>query len=421
MTSVPPWLPPRVGFSRAGSAQDRSLPLGLLSLAASARAHGADPMLLDRDDALAAAPSLVVVDGESGSPTEVREHLEVLARRFPGVDLCLATGVGRDSDNQPESRLESLRYVLRGEAEPTLGELLHALRSGRREFSGVRGLDWRDRDGVLHREPDRPLTLTPTAHPEPAWDLCPDVLRERLPRGFAPWLTSWTCPPTCPTCHGSFGRSVRVRDRGHALAQARRVLAEGARGLGFLDEVFDHDVFAAKALLRGLLKFERPTRLAFARGLRAETIDLELATLLARAGLRRVDVPIQTASPRLQSLLHEHRDMGATRRSVAHLADAGIFVTGTFQIGAPGEDATDRRITRSFAQSAAFHRIRFRTRSSAFPVNPRGNALPGLTPVEARRACLQARLSCAWAPARAWRVVRWTGRQLLGAGITGRI
>jgi radical SAM superfamily enzyme YgiQ (UPF0313 family) len=363
------------------------------------------------------APSLVVVDGESGSPSEVREHLEGLAKRFPSADLCLATGVGRDLSNDPDSRLTSLRYVLRGEAEPALGELLQALRMGRREFSGVHGLDWRDRDGVLHREPDRPLTLTPTAHPEPAWDLCPDALRERLPRGFAPWLTSWTCPPTCPTCHGSFGRSVRVRDRDHALAEARRVLQEGARGLGLLDEVFDHDVYAAKALLRGLLQLDQPTRLVFARGLRAEAIDLELATLLYSAGLRRVDVPIRTASPRLQKLLHEHRDMDATRRSVAHLVRAGIFVSGTFLVGAPGEDAVDRRATCNFARRSGFHQVRYRTAGTEFPANPRGHTLPRLAPKEARRACIQARIASAWAPSRALRVASWTGRRLLGVGI----
>jgi radical SAM superfamily enzyme YgiQ (UPF0313 family) len=236
--------------------------------------------------------------------------------------------------------------------------------------------------------------------PLPAWDLVDRaryVPRRPGRRPLAAVVTSRSCAPGCPTCHGSFGQVVRGRPVAAVLAEVERLVrGQGVRELVLQDEVFNHDPARARTLLEGLVRLSPELRLRIPSGLRGDRLDGELCALLARAGLRAVDVPIDTAAPELQRRLKLNLDLDEAARGVQRLTLAGIVVRGTFHLGWPGETADERRTTTRFARRAALHRARFSPACDS-PLWP-----PGGPPVtDERRACLRAALAFQASPARA--------------------
>ena len=122
-------------------------------------------------------------------------------------DLPIVLG-GIHASLFPEHALEvsTADYVLRGEAEESLPELLDAIAAGR-GFQEIGGLTWRDKDGTVRSNPSRPLLSSQAleAGPAPAFDL----LHDGEYQGIA-LESSRGCAFNCAFCSIPYRRSFRA-------------------------------------------------------------------------------------------------------------------------------------------------------------------------------------------------------------------
>ena len=194
-------------------------------------------------------------------------------------------------------------------------------------------------------------------------------------------MTARACPEGCPSCHHSFGRTVRYRPLAEVEAEAGAARARGASELVVLDEAFDHDPAHALAVAESLARVAFP-RVVLANPLLGEAIDARLAEALAAAGLREARLRAGPP-PRLQGLLRSHQDRRALASSARALQEAGIAVRLELTLGWPGEDATDRRSTARLAWSLPWTRLSVRpaweagaaATASVMPTPPRARVL----------------------------------------------
>jgi anaerobic magnesium-protoporphyrin IX monomethyl ester cyclase len=343
---VYPYFRPRV---------DRSLfrfpPLGLLYVAAAARAAGHEVRVLDctflrREEAarLALAARADVVGISCLSTLE--DDCFGLARLLRGRCRLLVAG-GPLPTCDPGRFLRDFDVVVRGEGERTIVDLLAALEDGR-DLAGVPGVVTRDRqDGEI--APPRPFERDLDSLPLPARDLLPNAAyladgRRRQGAAVTTVMSTRGCPYECDFCSNVvFGASYRARSPGGVVDEVEQALGLGYDRISFADDVFtlEHDrVAAICAEIRG-----RGLRFAWECLGRVDGFDARLARLMRDAGCDRVFFGIESGVDAVLRLMNKRTTAEQSWRAVLAAHEAGLRVGAFFILCYPGE--TDDTVLRT--------------------------------------------------------------------------
>ncbi len=328
--------------------------LGLLTLGAYLRDHGAEVQVVDltfERDGRSVARAL-----RAFRPHVVGVHTKTLtARRALAIARsvrasgALAVAGGPDAATRPELYLTSgFDAVVPGEGEGALVDMARAARD-RTSVHTVPGVvTWKD--GRPSRGPARSLMRDLDELPLPAWDL---VDMERYLRRWeqsagerrAAVLTSRGCPFDCSWCSKpTFGRTFRQQSPARVVRELRAL-----RDTYHVDYVrFCDDVFGvSRAWLEELLGRMEAEEL----GLRFEClarVDLLKPDLLARmrgAGLERVYVGVESGSQKMLTLMNRGTKLAQVERTAAALRAAGVRQYWFLMLGYPGESLEDIEAT----------------------------------------------------------------------------
>jgi radical SAM superfamily enzyme YgiQ (UPF0313 family) len=262
---------------------------------------------------------------------------------------------------------ESVQFVVRGEGEFTFVEVLTSLRDGRQDWTGCRGLSWRNGGEIVH-EADRPPPAELDAMPFPAWDLIPHELYRKVPRGgviyaakeFATMFSSRACPWRCTYCHNSYGKTFRERSAENVLAEMELLVTDyGVKEFVFMDDIFNFRPERAKQVARGIIDRGWKIKLTFPNGFRGDILDEELVDLLKQAGMYRCMVAIESAVPRIQKVMKKNLKIERTGKIVDYIARSGVMVHGAFMLGFPTETENEMRTTIDWAARSSFHTAAF--------------------------------------------------------------
>lgn len=338
-------------------------PLGTLYAASYARSKGYsvalfDAMLAESEQAWAAAldrhqPRLAVIFEDNFNYLSKMCLSRMRAAALTMIDLarvrgCIVILCGADATDHADLYLQhGADYVILGEGEITLGELLDSL-TGRssQPIDSIIGLASRS---ILHplRRPDiRALDTLPF----PAWDLVD------LPRYQTAWrerhgyysmnmVTTRGCPYHCNWCAKPiWGQRYNVRSPENVVAEMKW-LKEHYRPdhLWFADDIL--------GLKPGWIE-QWATRLREADAVlpfkcltRADLVTETVAAALAAAGCRTVWLGAESGSQKILDAMEKGDGVQdiytATRRLRAHRIQVGFFL----QFGYPGETWEDVQLT----------------------------------------------------------------------------
>jgi radical SAM superfamily enzyme YgiQ (UPF0313 family) len=235
----------------------------------------------------------------------------------------------------PEEALNHGDYVVRGEGEETLVELLEALTS-RSRLEDIRGLSyWAD--GSPLSNPSRPLTADLDSLPIPDFSL---IQGWKPRRAVVPIATSRGCPFACKFCSvvTMFGRGYRIRSIDLIMEEIRNNAAQ-ARHLFFCDDNFAANPARAKALLRRMK--EEGGHPEWSTQIRAEAAtDPEFLELLRETDCWGVYIGFESANARVLKAYGKKQDEDTMRRAIKALQRHGIHIHGMFIIGGD-EDTPD--------------------------------------------------------------------------------
>ena len=248
----------------------------------------------------------------------VYEVLRLLEKVRPDQQVVLGgPEVGPIADDL-YVRFSQITYIVRGEGEQVLCDVVHAL--------------WRGGDLTLlpRREPVEDLDTVPSpysdAHP-PAID------------GSAYLETFRGCPHRCAYCYEGKGIS-RIRTFSwQRIAQDIEYMATipGMQSFSFVDSVFNLTKERLERLSDILEPYAR-------RGLRLHTIEVDMeriddeeARLLKRAGVVSVETGPQTTGAAALACCNRTLDKAAYLRGVEACKRVGIRVEADLIIGLPGD------------------------------------------------------------------------------------
>ena len=254
---------------------------------------------------------------------------------------------------RPDEALAHAPYVVRGEGQATMVELMSRLPSGR-SLEGVRGLSFLKDNGEPCHNAARPITTQAEFAALPPPDL--SLLHGHEKMATIPVMTQWGCPFGCEFCAvtAMFSRSVRHRPTQQVLAELASLHAER---IFFYDDNF----VVNKARTRGLLEAMVRSGLAlpwFAQ-VRADVVlrspvnpevDHEFLDLMHRAGAQIAMIGFEAVTDEGLANVGKRLSVATERRAVGALHKHGIKVHGMFVAGLDTDDAASANVTVDFAR-----------------------------------------------------------------------
>jgi anaerobic magnesium-protoporphyrin IX monomethyl ester cyclase len=253
----------------------------------------------------------------------------------------------------PDEGLEHCDYVVRGEGQVAILELLSAL-AQERSLDSVAGLSYHGSDGKKRHNADRPFCSQEALAALPAPDLSLIAGHERMTN--VPIMTQWGCPYDCDFCSviKMFGRRVRARNVEDVLVELDRYRDRDS--VFFYDDNFVVNKQRTGKLLGAMI--ERGFGLRWSAQMRADTVykdkrtrevDHAFLDLMRRSGAQMVYCGFESVNPATLQAYNKHQDVETIRDAVRVFHDYGIAVHGMFVVGSDADDVRTLDQTATFA------------------------------------------------------------------------
>lgn len=214
------------------------------------------------------------------------------------------------------------------------------------------------------------------ALPPPAWDRFP-VARYRYAFLRGPTLpvgAARGCAYGCGYCPWRVTASFRQRDPGRVAREIARLAARHrVRSIAFRDPLFNLDADRVRALCRAIA----PLGVRFSAEMRADRLDEDLLDELARAGLRSLEIGVESANRAM--LAREKRkppEHAQIERVVREAQRRGVRVICNYVLGMPDDDEATMRETIAWAARLDSFAVQF-TVATPYPgttLEPRARA-----------------------------------------------
>ncbi|GAB4213295.1 MAG: hypothetical protein OHK0013_37060 [Sandaracinaceae bacterium] len=165
------------------------------------------------------------------------------------------------------------------------------------------------------------------------------------------------CPYGCGYCPWRVTAAFRERDPDAVVREARHDRdVFGARALSFRDPLFNLDRDRVLALARGLA----PLGLRWSAEMRADRIDRELLEVMRRAGLRSLELGVESVNRTLLARQRRKPPTLAQIETVVRDATAlGIRVICNYVLGLPGDSEESMRDTIAWAKQLNSFAVQF--------------------------------------------------------------
>jgi radical SAM superfamily enzyme YgiQ (UPF0313 family) len=291
----------------------------------------------------------------------------------------------------------ALDFVLRGEPEMTLRELLDRLEGKRPSdarvakmlaetsrlqtrrngseidtaayavdepespYATILGLAWRNGPEIVIN-PDRPFIPDLDDLPMPLHEMLP-LDKQHMPMIKGPFtfiVTSRGCPAGCKYCikHVSYQNSVRVRSAENIVAELEALGRLGIHNIHMYADLFtvnrEHVVSLCKLIV------ERGVKIRWTCNSRVDYVDEEMLHLMGQAGCWMISWGIESANEQILKRARKGYKKEQAFKALRWAKAAGIKNWGYFIIGLPGETEESIRQTIDYAKElpldiALFH------------------------------------------------------------------
>ena len=278
-----------------------------------------------------------------------------LAERFSKQGIPVALG-GAHSTFLPEESLQYADYVVRGEGEETLVELVDSLRD-RKPLNTINGLSFKTEDGTAVHNPDRALLKDLNEAPIPDFSI---VHKWAEKAKVVPIATSRGCPFACKFCSviPMFGRQYRFKSIDRILEEIRAANPQKGHHVFFIDDNFAANKKRTKALLRTMI--DENIKIEWSAQVRTDIAkDPELLELMQKSGCFSVYIGFESINPQTLSLYNKGQGVEDIENAIRAVKKYSINIHGMFVLGSDTDDIPTIRNTAKFARKLHIDSIQF--------------------------------------------------------------
>lgn len=241
----------------------------------------------------------------------------------------------------------SIDYVVRGEGEETLSELVDKLGKGG-NLEDVKGIAFKRNGKVVVTKPREPINLDRL--PKPSRHLLSaeySFLGKKI-RVFHVMATRG-CPYGCIYCCSSYfwGRKVRLRSPEKVVDEVEEAVRAGIRNVVFTDDeltIFKPWLLKLTSLIR-----ERGLDITYLCGSRVDHVDREVLRALRLSGCKTIYYGVESSNQKTIDKIGKKTKVYQSRKAFLLTKAEGIEPVGSFILGLPWETLDDMMRTILFA------------------------------------------------------------------------
>jgi radical SAM superfamily enzyme YgiQ (UPF0313 family) len=305
---------------------------------------------VDWDDVLCS--DLVLISSITSTAPEAYR----IAEKIRNHNIPVVLG-GSHVTFKPDEALEFADYVVRGEGEVTVVELVRWLRDGdHNDVFDIKGLSFR-KDGRIHHNPPRPLLQELDILPFPDLSLIQGCEKIRV----VPMITSRGCPFDCTFCSVTkmFGRRYRFHNALKVIKEIENLCRKFSnRPFFFYDDNFTANPQRTKVLLTEILR--RRITFPWAAQTRADVVkDERLIELMRKAGCTRLFIGLESINPKTLKAYKKNQTVDEIGECLEVLHKHDISVHGMFVLGGDDDDLATINNTVNFALRRKIDTVQF--------------------------------------------------------------
>lgn len=301
----------------------------------------------------------------------VQKHIEIIDKILP-ESLIIVGGAHVSGDPLGTmKKLKNIDFGFIGEAEMGIEEFLKLKKEDYQKgdlLKKIPSLVWRQNGQVIINNPHFLKDLSKISFP--AWDLMTPYSYPTTPHGtfckktpVAPLIVSRGCPFLCSFCGASVLASRHLRYRSIENVMSEILLLKEkyrVKEIHIEDDNFTFKKKYAVDFCREIIKKKLDIPFALTNGVRLDTLDEELLTLLERAGFYSMSVGIEAGSDRILKLMKKNITKDIIQEKIDLIAKCvNIKITGFFIIGYPTETESEILETIRFAKSLKLDKASF--------------------------------------------------------------
>jgi radical SAM superfamily enzyme YgiQ (UPF0313 family) len=227
-------------------------------------------------------------------------------------------------------------FVIRGEGEETVGELINVFGLGDADYSSIQGISF-VRNGKIVHTPERKLLNQLDSLPFPD--------RERLlyldtftPVQLSMVMTSRGCPYRCGFCSSQnmWTRKVRFFSINRVMQEIKYLKENyGVKNITFMDDSFTINKKRVIDFCTALL--DEHMDITWSCLTRVNIIDDDIIRVMKTSGCTKVDIGIESGNQRVLDLIRKDIALDEVRQAVRVLHENNMFWAGFFMFGFPTE------------------------------------------------------------------------------------
>ncbi len=309
-------------------------------------------------------PDLAVVETSTPSFSNDLKIINDICRNAPECSVALCGPHAGVFPEQILKQQESITYVLIGEYEYTLLELVNSLENGL-DLCSVSGLAYRSGNQIKVNEP-RPtidnLDLLPWPEREDVPIYKYNDAFAGLPVPNVQMLASRGCPFQCNFClwPQTVYREHRYRPRDpEKVVDEMEYLVKhyNFKAVYFDDDTFNIDKEYVLDICEQII--QREINVPWAIMARADLMDAQILERLSAAGLYALKYGVESADKNVLEICKKNMDLDKTKKAIQLTKKMGIKVHLTFCIGLAGETRNSIQETLSFIKGVEPDSLQF--------------------------------------------------------------
>ena len=295
------------------------------------------------------------------------EEVKYLSLKFKEKNFKVIIGGVHPTFMPQETLIETKAdFVILGEGENVLPDFLE----NGFDNDGLKGVyslsDFEKKDKTIERAPfvtnldDIPFpdleALNPNFYPPSPMGM----VTKGYPIGVM--ISSRGCPCSCIYCSSSsfYEHRVRLRSAENVVAEMKHLIENyGVKEIQFMDDNLILNRQHAVEICNLILKENIKINWSCPNGIRADSLDYELAVLLKKAGCYLVTIGIESANPQILKNVKKGETIDVISKAIRVASKAGLIVHGAFVLGLPGETKETIRETINFAKKLPLNRAFF--------------------------------------------------------------
>lgn len=257
---------------------------------------------------------------------------------------------------QAEEALERADFVIRGEGENSLLELIAYLEKGKPALPDIKGLSYRGKDGRKCHNPPGKFIQDLDSWPKPDFSL----VHKWKASNIYPISTSRGCPYGCKFCSviQMFGRKYRFKSVETTLRELKQAASVSKATKFIVDDNFAAVHNRAKEILRGILA--EKIKICWSTQVRVDVArDRELVRLLADSGCHTLYIGFESINPATLQAYNKKQGLEDIVNCIRTLKDYGLHIHGMFVLGADTDNVETVRQTTDFAKKYGIDTVQF--------------------------------------------------------------